>query len=134
MRAWQAGGAGGIFPRMPPPGAPAARARTVAERVEAPAHAGPLDGAPRVGEAGAEGRIVRVGVWRDGARVRARFRASACASLIAYAEAACEALEAGVRPDAAALRALVRGVHPRHLDRADLVAAAVRGALPEEPA
>ena len=119
---------------MPPPGAPVVSARTVAERVDAPAHAGPLDAAACVGEAGAEGRIVRVGVWRDGARVRARFRASACASLIAYADAACEALEAGVRPDAEALRALVRGVHPRHHDRAELVAAAVRAALSEEPA
>jgi len=117
---------------MPPPGAHAVRARTVAECVDAPAHAGALDGAARIGEAASDGRIVRVGVWRDGGGVRARFRASACASLIAYAEAACEAVEAGARPDAGALRALVAGVHPRHLDRADLVAAAVRAALAEE--
>ena len=118
------------------PGAPASpvRARAVAECIDAPAHAGPLGGAARVGEAAAEGRIVRLGVWRDGDAVRARFRASACASLIAYAETACEALEAGARPDAGALRALVLGVHPRHLDRADLVAAAVRAALTPEPA
>jgi NifU-like protein involved in Fe-S cluster formation len=108
--------------------------RTVAECVDAPAHAGPLAGAATVGQAAAEGRVVRVGVWREGTRVRARFLASACASLIAYAELACEALEAGAVPDAAALRALVRGVHPHHLDRADLVAAAVRAALTPEPA
>jgi NifU-like protein involved in Fe-S cluster formation len=119
---------------MPPPAPPPVRARTVAECVDAPAHAGPLEGAPRVGEAAAEGRVVRVGVWREGAAVRARFRASACASLIAYAEIACEALEAGAHPDADALRALVLGVHPRHLDRADLVAAAVGAALVQEPA
>jgi NifU-like protein involved in Fe-S cluster formation len=119
---------------MEPPASPGVRARTVAECVDAPAHAGPLDGASRVGEAAAQGRIVRVGVWRSGPRVRARFRASACASLIAYAEVACEALEAGARPDAAALRALVRDVHPRHHDRADLVAAALHAALAPEPA
>ncbi len=34
----------------------------------------------------------------------------------------------------AALRALVLDVHPRHLDRADLVAAAVAAALTREPA
>jgi hypothetical protein len=119
---------------MAPRPSPTVRARTVAECVDAPAHAGPLAGAARVGEAGACGRIVRVGVWRDGARLRARYRASACASLIAYAEVACEAIEAGARPDAAALRGLVGGVHPVHLDRADLVAAAVRAALDPEPA
>jgi hypothetical protein len=113
---------------------PTVTARTVSECVDAPAHAGPLDGAARVGEAAADGRIVRVGVWRTPAGLRARFRASACASLIAYAEVACAALEAGARPDAAALRALVRGVHPVHLDRADLVAAAVVAALTPEPA
>jgi hypothetical protein len=107
--------------------------RTVADCLDAPAHAGALDGALRVGESRADGRVVRIGVFADG---RARFRASACASLIAYAEVACEALEAGVPPravDAAALRARLRGVHPRHLERAALVAAAVRAALaPEE--
>ena len=78
--------------------------------------------------------MVRLGVFADG---RARFRASACASLIAYAEVACEALEAGVpaaRLDAPALRARVAGVHPAHLERAALVAAAIRAAFtPEEP-
>ncbi len=104
------------------------------ECLEAPVHAGSLEGASRVGEAVADGRIVRIGVWRSGLGVRARFRASACASLVAYAETACEALEAGARPDAAALRALVLGVHPRHHERADLVAAAVHAALTPEPA
>jgi hypothetical protein len=94
---------------------------------------GPLEGAARVGGASDGARVVRIGVWAGGRRVRARFRASTCASLIAYSEMACEALEAGARPDVAALRALVTGVHPRHLDRADLVAAAVRAAFTAEP-
>jgi hypothetical protein len=108
------------------------RRRTVADCVAAPAHAGPLDGARRVGEArGAESRIVRVGVFADG---RVRFRATTCASLIAYAEIACEALEAGVALDAAGLQARLAGVHPSHLERAALVAAAIRAALaPEDP-
>lgn len=110
------------------------RTRTVVECLESPAHAASLEGASRVGEVAEEGRIVRIGVWRRGAVVRARFGASTCASLIAYAQVACEALEAGERPDAAALRALVLGVHPHHHRRADLVAAAVRAALaPESP-
>ncbi len=114
-------------------GLPAPPTRTVAECVASPAHAGALEGASRVGEAAEDGRVVRVGLWRAGAAdVRARFRASSCASLIAYAEVACEALEAGLRPDAAALRSLLRGVHPGHLDRAELVAAAVRAALTPE--
>jgi hypothetical protein len=99
--------------------------RTVSEYVEAPRHAGPLHGATRLGEAAADGRLVRIGLFPDG---RSRYRATTCASLIAYAEAACEALEAGVAPahlDAAALRARVRGVHPVHLDRAALVATAL---------
>jgi hypothetical protein len=100
--------------------------------VDRAAHAGPLDGAARIGEAARDGRLVRIGVFADG---RARFRASACASLIAYAEVACEALEAGVPPaalDAPALRARVAGVHPSHLERAALVAAAVAAAHPPE--
>jgi hypothetical protein len=109
--------------------------RTVAERVASPAHAGPLHGAARVGEArGADGRIVRIGLFADG---RARFRATTCASLIAYAETACEAIEAGRTADAVdpgTLRERVAGVHPSHLERAALVAAAVRAALaPEGP-
>ncbi len=119
---------------MPSAAEPRVRARTVAECVDAPAHAGSLAGAARVGEAAGDGRVVRVGVWRDGGALRARFRASTCASLIAYAEAACAALEVGARADADALRAAVLGVHPRHLDRADLVAAAVRAALSRGPA
>lgn len=111
-----------------------ARPRTVAECLDAPAHAGPLEGALRVGEASRDGRLVRIGLFADG---RARFRATTCASLIAYAEVACEAMEAGLRAearDARAIRARVRDVHPRHRSRAALVAAAVRAALaPEEP-
>jgi hypothetical protein len=86
-----------------------------------------------VGEArGEDGRVVRVGVFADG---RVRFRATTCASLIAYAEVACEALEAGVAPaslDANGLRARVAGVHPTHLERAALVAAAIRAACAAE--
>jgi hypothetical protein len=107
--------------------------KTVADCVAAPAHAGALDGARRLGEArGAGNRVVRLGVFADG---RVRFRATTCASLIAYAEVACEALEAGVPPsalDPAGLRARVAGVHPSHLERAALVAAAILAAYPPE--
>jgi hypothetical protein len=109
----------------------AALRRTVAECVDAPAHAGRLDGAVRVGEASRDGRVVRIGLFADG---RARFRASSCASLIAFAEVACEAIEAGLSQalDADALCARLCGVHPSHLERAALVAAAVRAALAPE--
>lgn len=113
---------------------PDPHAPTVGDCLADPAHAGSLDGAERVGQAALDGRVVHVGVWaRDGAAVRARFRATSCASLIAYAEVACRALEAGVPVDATLLRASVRGVHPSHRQRADLVAAAVRAALSGEP-
>jgi hypothetical protein len=111
---------------------PQPQRRTVAQCLADPAHAGPLEGALRVGEGARDGRVVRIGLWRDGAGVRARFRATSCASLIAYAEVACAALEAGAVPDAPALRAAVGGVHPAHEERADIVAAAVRAALAEE--
>jgi hypothetical protein len=104
--------------------------RAVAERVQAPDHAGALEDAERIGEAADDERVVRIGLFADG---RARYRATTCASLIAYAEAACEAIEAGVSPatlDAGALCARVAGVHPGHLDRAALVAGAVRAASP----
>jgi NifU-like protein involved in Fe-S cluster formation len=106
--------------------------RTVSQHVSDPRHAAAaLDGATNVGEAaGAQRLLVRLGVWRLGGQVaRARYRASTCASLIAYAEVACALLEAGAPPseiDSARLRAEVPGVHPVHHDRADLVAAAVR--------
>jgi hypothetical protein len=106
------------------------RRRTVAECVEAPEHAGSVDGAERIGEAADDERVVRIGVFADG---RARFRASTCASLIAYAEVACAALESGAAPtslDARALRARVAGVHPQHHGRADLVAGALRAVFP----
>ncbi|WP_234945210.1 iron-sulfur cluster assembly scaffold protein [Anaeromyxobacter sp. Fw109-5] len=112
---------------------------TVADCLSDPAHAGPLDGATRVGRAAAGDRLVALGLWTEGDRiVRARFRATSCASLIAYAEVACAALEAGLPPaalDAQRLRASLAGVHPGHLVRADLVAAALRAATlePEEP-
>jgi len=113
-------------------------APTAGDLLSDPLHGGPLDGASRVGEAVLGDRQVRVGVWLDGARVvRARFMATTCASLIAYAEAACRDLESGAAaPTAGALRSRVRGVHPGHLDRAVAVARAVHralGAPSEEP-
>ena len=105
----------------------------VADCLAEPVHAGALDGADAVGEASGGDRLrVRIGLWLDGDRVaQARFRATTCASLIAYSEVACRLLEAGAPPgrvDAAALRGGVAGVHPVHRDRADLVAAALRAA------
>ncbi len=109
--------------------------RTVAQHVEDPRHAGPIDGAPLAGAAACAPRLlVRVGLWLDGeGRVaRARYRATTCASLIAYAEAACALAEAGEDPsrlDARRLRGAVAGVHPLHEDRADLVAVALARAV-----
>lgn len=107
--------------------------RPVGDRVTDPRHAGALDGAHAIGEAsGGERLVVRIGLWQEAGRViRARFRASTCASLIAYADAACEAVEAGEPParlDPARVRALVAGVHPVHHDRAALVSAALHDA------
>ena len=96
-----------------------------------PAHGGRLDGADRAGEAALGDRLVRIGVWLEGGRVvRARFLATVCAPVLAYAEAACRALEAGA-PEltAEALRARVRGVHPGQRHLAALVATAVERAL-----
>jgi hypothetical protein len=112
--------------------------RTVAEHLAELRHAGSLDGADRVGEAaGRERLLLRVGLWLDGAgRVeRARYRATSCAALVAYAEAACAlAEEGGARsPAARRLRRAVRGVHPVHYDRADLVAVAFARALAAAP-
>lgn len=103
---------------------------TVAEHLAHVRYAGSLEGADGVGEgARAERRlVVRVGLWLDarGAVVRARYRASSCAALIAYAEEACGLAERGgaeaVSPGR--LRASVSGVHPIHHDRAELVALA----------
>jgi NifU-like protein involved in Fe-S cluster formation len=100
----------------------------VADLVAEPRHAGALDGAA-VGEAGEDRMLVRIGLWLDGGAVRrARYRATSCAALIAYAEAACAALEGGADPtclDRDALRRAVAGVHPVHHDRAALVARAI---------
>jgi hypothetical protein len=110
-------------------------APSVADLVFAPRHAGGLEGATHLGEAtGGERLLVRIGVWRGGAdaALQARFKASTCASLIAYADVACGLIEAGDDAgacDPSALRTRVRGVHPVHLDRADLVARACRAAL-----
>jgi NifU-like protein involved in Fe-S cluster formation len=108
---------------------------TVAQLVDDASHAGELAGADVVGDAvGGARLVVRVGLWRERGRVvRARYRSTTCASLIAFAEAACRLLEAGTEPfevDDLLLRASVQGVHPAHLDRAALVAAAVRRLAP----
>jgi NifU-like protein involved in Fe-S cluster formation len=109
--------------------------RTVADHVADPRHAGAIEGASLAGEAeGGSRLLVRLGLWLDrDARVsRARYRATTCASLIAYAEAACALAEAGEdvsRLDATRLRSAVAGVHPVHHDRADLVALALARAL-----
>jgi hypothetical protein len=115
-----------LRPASVPAGVP-----TVGDLLLDPAHGGPLDGAERLGEATLGDRLVRIGLWLDGARVvRAGFMATTCPSLVAYAEAACRALEAGARPlPAEALRRHVRGVHPGHRDRAAAVSAAVQRAL-----
>jgi hypothetical protein len=107
--------------------------RSVAEHVADPRHAATLRGAAAVGEAAGGTRlVVQVGLWVEGGRVaRARYRASTCAALIAYAEAACALAEAGLpveRIGAETLRGAVAGVHPVHHDRALLVAAAMRAA------
>jgi len=108
---------------------------SVAEHVADPLHAGDLDGAPCLGEASSgDGMVVRLGVWRSGsgAVVRARFRATTCAALIAYAEAACRLAEDGALGPgdlAARIRAAVADVHPAHRGRADLVALALARAL-----
>ncbi len=137
---------GGPFEALParaPPGDDFSRMpqRNVADLVADARHAGELEDAPRLGEAAGDGRIVRIGLWTRGPEVaRARFMASSCASLIAFAEAACRLVEAGALTPggdhAAALRRCVAGVHPQHLGRADLVAAALDQALaaPGDPA
>ena len=123
-----------------PPGAAGANMepmpQSVADHVADPRHAGPLSGADGLGEASdGEGRLVRVGLWRGshGAVVRARFVATTCPSLIAYAEAACrlaeEAALGGPGSIAERIRAAVAGVHPGHRHRAELVALALRRAL-----
>ncbi len=105
--------------------------RRVADHLSDPRHAGAVAGATRVGESCDERRlVVRIGLWIDvrGHVVRARFQATTCAALIAYADAACALLEAGEDPhrlDEAGVRASVAGVHPVHHDRAALVARAI---------
>jgi hypothetical protein len=105
----------------------------VAEHLADPRHAGDLGGAPGLGEASSDGLVVRLGVWRSGSGVvRARFRATTCAALIAYAEAACRLAEDGALGPgdlAARIRAAVAGVHPARRGRADLVALALARAL-----
>lgn len=107
--------------------------RTVAEHLADVRRGGTIAGADRIGEAASGGLLVRVGLWVDGAGsvVRARYLATTCAALIAYAEAACALTETAgaAAPDATRLRRAVRGVHPVHHDRADLVALALARAL-----
>ncbi len=104
--------------------------RSIADRVSEPSHAGSTEGADAVVEAMADGRDVRIGLWAgaDGRVRQARFRATTCAALIAYADLACELRESGEAPDlvdAGRLREALPGVHPMHRDRADLVARAL---------
>ncbi len=110
---------------------------TVADHVYDPRYSASLEGADRIGSASREGRTVRIGLWlRQGVVIRARYRATTCASLIAFAEVACGLLDGGLRPgalDGARLRARVAGVHPLHQDRADLVAEAARAAAEKGP-
>jgi hypothetical protein len=113
---------------------------SVAALVAGSCRSEPLSGAARVASAAGEPRlVVEVGFWLDGTgRVeRARYRATTCAALIAYAEAGCAIAEAegaaAVSP--ARLRDAVSGVHPVHHDRAELVALAfarASGASPQE--
>jgi hypothetical protein len=109
--------------------------RTVAERVADGRYAGSLAGATAAGEAsGGERLTVMVGLWLDerGRTVRARYRSTTCASLIACAEAACALLEAGIGEgaiEAARIRSAVKDLHPVHRTRADLVALALARAL-----
>jgi NifU-like protein involved in Fe-S cluster formation len=106
----------------------------VADHLQDPRHAAPLLGADLVGQASEEGRTVQLGLWLEGGKVTvARFRASSCASLIAYAEVACTLLEAGLSPkalDAGVLERELSGVHPSHRRRAEIVARAARAATP----
>jgi len=107
--------------------------RRVSSLIDDPRHAGALDGASVTGHAELGG-IVRVGLWLDGeGRVtRARFRATSCPALVAYAEAACALTEGerlGRGPTADEVRAAVSGVHPVHRDRALAVALAFERAL-----
>jgi hypothetical protein len=110
--------------------------RTVADFASTPVHGGDLREAPIRGEASAPDRlVVWLGLWTDGrgAVTRARFKATSCVSLLAYAELTCELLEEGMLPasiDAAALHDRLEGVHPRHRTRADLVVEALRSAMP----
>lgn len=103
----------------------------MADLVAYPDHGGALAGAECVGRATLLDRSVEIGLFFEGDRVvRARFQASTCASLIAYAEVACRALESGERRlSAESLEERVRGVHPLHRNRAAAVSIAVARAL-----
>ena len=78
----------------------------------------------RLGEAFQDGRIVRLGLWLDsaGGIRRARWKATTCAALMAYAEIACRLLEQGHDPTTLdePLSAAIVGVHPGHRARAAL--------------
>lgn len=112
----------------------AVRRRTVGDLVSHPVHAGDVREAPLRGQAARPDRlVVWLGMWpgAQGAPTRARFQATTCASLLAFAELTCELLEDGTAPDAidaALLLGRLEGVHPQHRDRADLVVEALRAA------
>jgi hypothetical protein len=109
--------------------------RTVADIFHDVRRCGGATGSTCAGLAADEdGRTVQIALWvgTDDRVIAARWRASTCPSLIAYAETACALLEAGIAPvdlERAALRAAVAGVHPAHRRHADLVLDAVHDAL-----
>ncbi len=108
---------------------------SVAMLFDRPAHGGLHERTAHLGRAcDDERRVVDLALWIDatGRVTRARFKATACVSLIACAERACQLLEAGCPPDAldaARLRGEVRGLHPLHDGRVTLVIQALRRAL-----
>jgi hypothetical protein len=111
--------------------------RSISEHLADPRHAGSLDGADRIGNAGdAGGPSVAIGVWFDrmGRVQQARWTVTAPGSdaLGAYAEVACTLLEGGVAPatvDANALRRTLDGVTVPDQAQADLVARAISAGL-----
>jgi hypothetical protein len=98
-------------------------------------HATSLDGAQLRGRAfDLERRAVELGIWLDeeGRVVRAAWRATTCVALMACAERTCQLLEEGRAPsalDAIAIARYIDDLHPAQLDRAHLVARALRTAL-----
>ena len=111
---------------------------TMAERLANLCHQGALHGSTVSAEASRAGRhFVQVGLWIDGERIRrARFMASDCEALNAYADLACQLIEAGVPIEAIDVRRLCRhlpGFDPVDETCAELVVEAFRSALLTRP-